>query len=172
MFGFGPQNTKSYLKLLVGIVLIALLIFVGKSYVDSDNSNQLTTGQVISDTIVDQPQLTDQQTNQPTPTTEEEQTQNETTNEDYDAHAYYEYGGECSYNIKKTEDDITDINAYSQENEDKYKALKEEYNRKLQELQDQYETQINYSQEQTTLDQQALQEAQDKLKKLQEVCAF
>jgi membrane-associated HD superfamily phosphohydrolase len=173
MFGFGPQNSKSYLKLLMGIVLIVLLFFVGKSYLENDNLNQLTTGQVISGASIDQPQLTDQQNTQPSTTTEEEQTPNETTDEeDYDTYEYYEYGGECSYDIEKAEDDVNDVLSYSKENEDKSKALKDEYDRKLQELQEQYTTQIDVTQEQTTLDQQALQEAQNKLKELQEVCSF
>ncbi len=169
IFGFFQGKPKAYKKLIIGIILITAFIFAGKSFIDNSNSEQIT-GEVVIDTTKDT-----QLTNQPSLPEEESAEIPETTvgeNETEEPLKYYEYGGQCSYDIEKTEDDVSDILNYMQQDQEKYKSLKEEYDRKLQELKEHYEYNIEGARQQTELNQKTLQEKQEKLKELHEVCAF
>ena len=169
IFGFFQGKFKAYKKLLLGIVIITVFIFAGRSFLESKSPESIT-GEVIIGTTEDT-----QLTNQPPDSNEESNEESAESNEENETEElpkYYEYGGQCSYNIEKAEDDVSDILNYMQQDEEKYKSLKDEYNRKLQELKEQYEYNIEGARQQTDFNQEALQEAQEKLSELHEICAF
>jgi len=171
MFGFGSGKSKHTLKLVIGVVLVILFIGIGKFFISNGDSK--LTGQVITaETSQDiqgnqnqDPSLANEKYD-PINIIEEEPEENPLEYE------YYDYGGQCAYDIKKAEDDVDDILAYIDANGEKYKTLKDEYNRKLEELAEQYERQIEIAGEKVEQDRLDLEKAQEELQQVQEVCSF
>jgi len=171
MFGLSGYIPRKSQKVVLVLVLIAISFVAGK-VIMSDNSNEIT-GMVVENTITEESK--DLQ-----PSTTEDLSQDTTQDElDYEIYDYYEYGTECSYDIKQAEDDVADIKSYLGENEEKYKKLEEEYNLKIKEyedklqtLKDDYEIPIQLSKDDADEDEKDLSEAQNKLKDLQETCAY
>ena len=138
----------------------------------SNNYNEVT-GSIVenpnSDDASDNSALSNQNPTQIVEELEQEMLENE---DNYEVYEYYEYGGECSYKIKKAEDDVNDILKYSGVDEDRYNSLKQEYNEKLDALKDNYEYQIEDAKQDYDRGFNELQKAQDELQELQEICAY
>lgn len=172
MFGYGSLMPKKSHQLVIGVILVALFFSLGSLFSNEDTTK--ITGRVIEDTIQDD------LANDPSLSNENSQDQEEVTNQElieeteepYEVYEYYEYGGECSFKIKQAEDDVNDILSYLNENKDEYQSLKEEYDRKLEELKNEYLPQIEEAQGKSNLDSEDLHEAQKELQELQEVCSF
>lgn len=170
IFGYGSIMPKKSHQLVIGVILVALFFSLGTIF-GGDDSTQLT-GRVVEDTaqedLANNPSLSNEDS-----TNQEEETNEELIEEEpYEVYEYYEYGGECSFNIKQAEDDVNDILSFLNENEDKYKTLKDEYEEKLENLKNEYEPKIQEAKEDSDGDQESLHEAQEKLQELQEVCSF
>ena len=157
-----PKKSHQFV---IGIILVAVFFSLG-FFFNGENAPTIT-GRVIEDTIQDNT------ANNPSLSNEDTQNQEESTEEDpYEVYEYYEYGGECSFDIKQAEDDVNDILSYLGENDDEYQKIKEEYDNKLESLKNEYEPKLEYAREDTDQDQENLHEAQSKLRELQEVCSF
>jgi len=112
-----PKKSHQFV---IGIILVAVFFSLG-FFFNGENSPTIT-GRVIEDTIQDNT------ANNPSLSNEDTQNQEESTEEDpYEVYEYYEYGGECSFDIKQAEDDVNDILSYLGENDDEYQKIKEEY---------------------------------------------
>ena len=161
---------KSYLphwkyQLIIGIVFVAVFFFLSHTFTTEDNIQ--LTGLAIQDTKEPNNQiLLTEETEKPEQITEKEQ------NKDYEVYEYFEYKGECAFDIKNIKDDIGDIANYKDKNKEKLEKAKDEYENKLNALKDEYEIRIDDLEENCDQDQISLQEAQQKLKDLQEQCAF
>ena len=165
MFGYSGFGSKRSHQLLVGITLVAIFFFLGKS---SYNEDIKLTGLVVEESINEiEETLADQEDDNTV-----EETLADQEDETYETYEYYEYGGECSYKIKQAEDDVNDIKSYSGVEKEEYDKLKDEYNEKLKELDSQYKSKIDLAKEKYDNSQKDLTEARNELQELQEVCAF
>jgi len=189
MFGISNYLPRKTHKVLLIMVLIGISFVVGKVIIGNDSS---ITGTVISDIGIKesnkQPNTnedTSDNTKDSSKSTEipqdvmDKQEDPGDNRPNYEIYEYYEYGGQCSYDIKKAEDNVNDILSYLNDNENKYTNLEkeyndkiEEYNQKLKALKDEYEPKIQYAKEESEIDQEDLKAAQKKLESLQESCAF
>lgn len=166
MFGFSSIMPKKSHQMIVGVILVAVFFSLGIFFNGEDST---ITGRIVEDT------LQEELSNNPALSNENDQNQEEITQEseeDYKVYEYYEYGGECSFDIKQAEDDVNDIISYLSKNDDEYQNIKTEYDQKLESLKNEYEPKLKYAREDYDQDQENLHEAQSRLSELQEVCSF
>lgn len=189
IFGVGNYLPRKTHKVLLIIVLIGISLILGKVLI---GNNSATTGKAISDIEIEgsnnQPNTNEDISNgikddsqntgsKQDSSNKEENTQNDKAN--YEVYEYYEYGGQCSYDIKKAEDNVNDVLSYLDDSKNKYTNLEKEYNDKIQEytqkleaLKDEYEPKIQNAKEESDTDQKDLKAAQERLQSLQKYCAF
>ena len=161
MFGMKSYMPNWRYQLLIGIALVAIFFFLGQQFTGTKENS--LTGMAI-----------EQDLSEPDNTlaTEDQNQEEETQEEDYDTYEYYEYKGECTFNIKNAEDDINDISSYLDNNKDELQKAKDEYQNKLDTLKEEYEPRIEDLEEKCDNNQASLQEVQEQLRQLQEECAF
>ncbi|MDP3917388.1 MAG: hypothetical protein Q8Q42_03835 [Nanoarchaeota archaeon] len=170
IFGLSNYLPKKTHKIMLIIILIGISFVAGKIIIDDTPT---TTGLAVDDATEEL------NTKELLPVENTKSIEDTTDKPDYEVYDYYEYGGECSYNIKKAEDDVNDIISYIDNNEQKYKDLEKEYNdlileytKKLEILKENYEPRIQSAKEETEINQKDLNTAQERLQELQKSCAF
>ena len=159
--------------IILGVVLVALFFFMGKFFTGVDSSS--LTGNIVKDP--EQNNLGGSEvlsgvedTPEKDTTTQEGVPQEDVPQED--SVEWYEYKGQCSQDIKNTEDDIIAIDDYAGNYEDEYNNLKKEYDAALQALNDQYDPKLGIVQGNFQESQDDLVDAKNKLESLKEQCAY
>ncbi len=151
----------------IGIAALALVIFAAFWFMTHGNSgtSSLTTSAVIP-LPVEQTQQT------PTPQDSSQASSPETSQQppvEQDK-PFIEYGGKCASDVKKAEDDVSDVNAYINEYRQSYDALKAEHDAKIAEIEKQYSTQFENANNRIQQAEKDLKAAQDNLNTVKAIC--
>jgi hypothetical protein len=85
---------------------------------------------------------------------------------------FYEYGGQCASDVKSAEDDVNDVKTYLEQNQQDYDALKEEYDKKLEEFNIQYGVPLQNAEKNLNEAKQDLEYVENKLNNVQQACEY
>jgi len=147
---FGLKELKLGKRVTISLVVLIFIValFIGiKKYAPSE-STSFITGTTTIDTTKEA-QQSQQQSEQQTQQESVNQTENQ-TQVSAEGKLFIEYGPTCGVEIKRAEDDLSDVNSYLFQHQSEHDALqseydnfKSEYEEKLKELELQYLPKLN-----------------------------
>ena len=167
---FGHQGISKRTLIIGAILLLGVLASAWPILTGRDGSATITTQAVL-------PTPTEEST--ATADTSEETAQDTIPAQEDEERAFYEYGGQCASDVKRAEDDVTDVTnyltGYQTEHDtlhSHYQTLKQEYEAKLEELELTYQPDLQRFQEKIAQSQQDLQRTQEQLATIKTSCNF
>jgi|GEM_PF-4237131 len=165
IFGFNEfkPSRKQVLLIILGILVViglswyALIERPGSASITSSAVSPLPTEQ---QPVPSSPQSLVQETTAPSDQPEGQEKE------------FYEYGGQCASDVKSAEDDVNDVKTYLEQNQQDYDALKEEYDKKLEEFNIQYGVPLQNAEKNLNEAKQDLEYVENKLNNVQQACEY